>query len=1197
MSSIFLFLFNRWTASLLGIGAIGMLIWYVGPLIAIADYQPLESERSRVIFICVVVLIFVGYLLWRLIKAVRSNSRLMSGLAKPAAEEVPPGDVAAAQELEKLQKRFEEAVALLKRGKDGTSSGLRSLLPGRQYLYVLPWYIFIGAPGSGKTTALVNCGIRFPLSERIGQEKIRGVGGTRNCDWWFSDEAVFLDTAGRYTTQESDQQVDRKAWKGFLELLKKYRPRRPINGVIVTVSVADLLEQSKASLELQATAVRSRIQELHEHLGIRFPLYVLVTKADLLAGFMDFFSEYGREDRAQVWGVTFPLTETDSAPMPGINDELGALEQRLNDRLVDRLQQEHDLQKRALIYSFPQQFATLREPLVEFLAHVFEPSSFEVRPMVRGVYFTSGTQEGSPIDRIMGQLSRAFGLEALVLPPSKPTGMSYFLTRLIKDVMFAEAGIAGTNLRWERRRSILRWAVLSLAGLVAIGAIAAWSISYSRNKTYVADVETNLQEASKQFEALQGSSTSDVVSLLPTLRTVRNLAVTAQAAEDEAPLSMTFGLYQGDKLGAAATAAYQRLLQDAFLPRLQARIEQQLRTSGQQNPELLYEGLKAYVMLNDARHFDANALKLFITADWESTLPREVTVEQRKELVSHLNALLRRGAVSSPIPPDAQLIASARDALARTPIPQRVYNRLKRQGLGSDLPQFSVARAAGPTAASVFVMSSGQPLTKGVPGLFSYDGYYKVFIPAAEQVAKQLADEEEWVLGTAVQDKGKVIDLEGRNRLNLEVRRVYLEEYARTWEQFVNDIKLIRAGNLEQSVQSARVLSGPDSPLPQLLRAIVKEVTLLRTEPTEKDLIDKATETVTKRRDDLMKLLNQQRGQPASTTDPSRLEAIVDDRFDNLRRLARSAGPGQPAPVDATVQLIGELYTLLLATQTAIKSASAPPPSDIPTKIKAEAGRLPEPLRSMLLTLSQGGANQALGATRENISRAIPTGIGKFCEDAISGRYPFVRSSNRDVTQDDFARLFAPGGIIDDFFQKNLASYVDTATRPWRFRQVGDSTITTSSATLLQFQRAQAIRDIFFRGARTAGFRLDFKPMEMDASITQLILDVDGQIVSYSHGPQVRTAVQWPGPRGSTQTRLQFSPPLASGTSAQIFDGPWALFRMLDRAKIETTPQAERFLVTFTIDGRKAKFEVTTSSVQNPFRLPELEQFACPEKL
>ena len=101
-------------------------------------------------------------------------------------------------------------------------------------LYDLPWYVFIGAPGSGKTTALLNSGLKFPLGQRGGKAAVRGVGGTRNCDWWFTDEAVFLDTAGRYTTQDSDAASDSDGWREFLALLRKYRTRRPVNGIILT---------------------------------------------------------------------------------------------------------------------------------------------------------------------------------------------------------------------------------------------------------------------------------------------------------------------------------------------------------------------------------------------------------------------------------------------------------------------------------------------------------------------------------------------------------------------------------------------------------------------------------------------------------------------------------------------------------------------------------------------------------------------------------------------------------------------------------------------------------------------------------------------------------------------------------------------------------------------------------------------------
>lgn len=1200
MKSIFKFLFNRWTLALFGLAAISLLIWFVGPLIAVAEYHPLESTAVRLVLIASVIIFYIGKLAWKAIKAKKLNTRLMEGLLQHPSPPVQPGDGAGAEEVALLRKRFEEAVAVLKQANLGGRSRnpLLALLTRRQYVYELPWYIFIGPPGSGKTTALVNSGLQFPLAERFGQEAVRGIGGTRNCDWWFTNEAVLLDTAGRYTTQESDQAADSAAWTGFLQLLKKYRPRRPINGVIVTISVADLLQQTPAQREAQANAIRKRIQELHEELNIRFPLYVLVTKADLLAGFMEFFGEYGKEERAQVWGMTFSLDEKQNAPSLGrFGAEFAALEQQLNDRLIARLEQERDAQKRALLYTFPQQFNTLKEVLGDFLNQVFSPSRFEQQPLLRGFYFTSGTQEGNPIDRVMGSLARALHLDRKLLHPNKPSGKSFFLTRLIKDVIFAESGLAGTNLRWERRRAALQWAMFGLAGLITFGAIAAWAVSYSNNKAYIAQVKEKIPAILEKVEALPVLQSVELISLLPILNSVRDLANTA-SEHDRVPLSMGFGLYQGEKLAAAAHNAYQRLLQDAFLPQLVLRIEQLLNNAGHTNTELLYEGLKAYLMLNEPEHFDPIALKAFITADWEISLPREITIEQRKQMESHLDNLLARGQLSSPIPINEQLIANVRYTLAQTPIAQRVYNRIKQQGVGAGIPEFTIVKAAGPSSPLVFTRASGQSLTSGVPGLFSYSGYHEAFSAAAKEVTKQLADEEAWVLGIKDKDRNRWANPQAEARLLDEVRRLYLEDYASIWSAFISDIRLIRPDNLQKSIQTARLLSAIDSPLISLMRALVKEVTLADVEESDKSVIDKAADKVKTARDKLEVLFGQTGRKTQAPANGQKLESIVDDRFKDLRNMVRSSVPGQPAPIDAVPAQINELYTLLTATEAALKGGGAPPSSDVPTKIKADAGRMPEPVRSMLITLSAGGISQALVATRANLDQSLKASIDEFCNKAIGGRYPFVQDSPRDVTQDDFARLFASGGLLDEFFQKNLAQYVDTSTRPWSFRKVGDSNMGQASGTLEEFHRAQIIRDVFFRsGGRTPGMSLTFKPVEMDASITQFILDVDGQLVKYSHGPQVPMTLQWPGPRGSSQVRLQISPASASGASGQVFEGPWALFRMLDGMEISSTSQPEKFIVTFNVDKRKAQFEVVTSSVQNPFRLNEIRQFHCPGRL
>ena len=217
-------IFNRITFIILGIAAFTAFIWYAGPLFAFADWRPLESSppcqyyRPGYFIVCVRVLIYF----W--VKR-RMNARLMNAIAG-----ISKGDTAEAahqESLDSIHGKFVKAMGELKTmkmasGDDGFFQKLR-----KRYVYQLPWYIFIGAPGSGKTTALVNSGLNFPLEDSTGKDGLKGVGGTRQCDWWFSDEAVLIDTAGRYTTQDSDAGRDKAEWDGFLSPAQRYRPRQP----------------------------------------------------------------------------------------------------------------------------------------------------------------------------------------------------------------------------------------------------------------------------------------------------------------------------------------------------------------------------------------------------------------------------------------------------------------------------------------------------------------------------------------------------------------------------------------------------------------------------------------------------------------------------------------------------------------------------------------------------------------------------------------------------------------------------------------------------------------------------------------------------------------------------------------------------------------------------------------------------------
>ncbi|HET9646038.1 MAG TPA: type VI secretion system membrane subunit TssM, partial [Burkholderiaceae bacterium] len=434
-------IFNRWVLLVVLLAALALVIWIVGPLVAIGDWRPLASESSRRIAIGLLCIVAALRIVWSRWRARRGNAAVVSQLLQQPSAAAPEGE---SPDLAAIRERFERALLILQRARFGSGGRLQALMGrlGGRYLYELPWYLIIGAPGVGKTTALRHSGLKFPLSEEMGDDLIRGVGGTRHCHWWFTDKAVLIDTAGRFTTQDSDAGTDRATWRGFLQMLRRSRPRQPINGVLVTVSVSDLLTRNATERARYGAAVRARVQELHKDLGIQFPIYLLVTKADLLAGFMDYFAKLDKDQRATPWGFTFKRDK--DAPLADFASEFEALEQRLVDGLIDRLQAEGDPARRARIYGFPAQFAGLRPVLHEFAESVFAPSPFEANPQLRGVYFISGTQEGTPIDRVLGAVARGYRLERMVLAPNEASGRSYFLNRLLNDVVFCEAGLAGT---------------------------------------------------------------------------------------------------------------------------------------------------------------------------------------------------------------------------------------------------------------------------------------------------------------------------------------------------------------------------------------------------------------------------------------------------------------------------------------------------------------------------------------------------------------------------------------------------------------------------------------------------------------------------------------------------------------------------------------------------------------------------------
>ncbi len=827
--------------------------------------------------------------------------------------------------------------------------------------------------------------------------------------------------------------------------------------------------------------------------------------------------------------MTFALDDGKSAegPLAVFDSEFALLEQRLTARLVERLQQERDPARRDLVYGFPQQFAALRECLGEFLNGVFKPNPYEERPLLRGLYFTSGTQEGSPIDRLIGSMAQSMNLDRQHLARQTGTGRSYFIERLFREVAFGERGLVGTNPKVERRRKWLTIGALSATALVVLAVTAVWIASYRANQSYIAAVDQRVDPLARGIESLSPAQ-RDVLAVLPQLNAVQNLAGDAPSWAEG------YGLYQGDMLGEESASVYRKLLIAVFAPRLVTRIEEQLRSGG--SSDFLYEGLKAYLMLGSPDHYDADFIKAWISLDWERNLPRDLSPEQRQALHAHLDALLERRPPSARL--DQDLVEDLRRQLQQLPVAQRVYDRVKRQRLPKDVPDFRISDAAGRDAPLVFARKSGKPLTDPLSGFFTYRGYREVFLTASLSQAGTIA-EEQWVLGRDLNDAGDAANLA------LDVRRLYFQDYLRQWDDLLADLTVVPITNVTQAADVLRILSGPTSPFRKLLEAVARETDLQKGDRLVAAQVKKAADgTVDKLKQRLGSLVGQEEEEGAHEQPQQADSDPISAHFAELNSLvSKGEGGNEPAPIDSLLEDMNALYVQVSAMAGASGDSLL---GDAKNQVAAAASRValsaerqPPVVQGLVKNVVNSTTSSMMGSVRNQLNAAWISDVVSVYRQSLAGRYPIAAGSSRDATLEDFGHFFGAGGVMDSYFRQYLQPYVDTSASTWRWQPGAAQKLGINPGVLHTFQRAAAIRDAFFRsGGMQPAVRFELKPVTMDAAISQFILDLDGQQLTYDHGPARPVAMQWPSANGLGVVRLTVTPPPSSGRSGLTLEGP-----------------------------------------------------------
>ncbi|GAA5179759.1 type VI secretion system membrane subunit TssM [Niveibacterium umoris] len=1144
---------------------------------------------------------------WRRRRAAQESAALTQMLTQESERAVSRAQPSKRAEVDALRRRMAEAIAKIK----GSRLGERS---GRAALYELPWYMVIGNPAAGKSSAIVNSGLQFPFADQ-GGNIIQGIGGTRNCDWFFTTEGILLDTAGRYAVEDED----RAEWLGFLHLLKRHRPKAPINGIVVAASVQELTQNRPEYGIKLAKQIRARVQELTAELEVFAPVYIVFTKVDLISGFAEFFDDSDAAERARVWGATLPYDADGAAdPVQRFDEHFDRLYEGLRELSVARMSLYRGEKLGAGVLTFPLEFAAVRPALRAFVATLFEDNPFQFKPVFRGYYFTSALQEGRAAGSSSERVADRFGLKlvpAIETPVSSRGG--FFLRDLFSKVIFADRALVRQYA--SRTRLRLRTAGFA-ASVLAFGLVlAALSWSFVANQRLVTHVEADFAKAVRLQEGRQ-----DMASRFEALELMQDRIEQLQRYREARPIGLGFGLYQGEPLEAKLRAEYfhgvQQLLLKPVAESLESYLAEVNRRSGELTPQQAggaeraaakqdaaaqtyrdasptdvqdaYNALKTYLMLGSRDHVEPGHLNDQLTRFWRVWLENNRGEMPREKMIRAAERMLGF-VVAQSVQPDFPLVDTrlalvdqTRDTLRKVvkgqPARERVYAQIKARA-ATRYPSMTALRIVG---------DEGRDLIAGshaIPGTFTREAWEGYVEAAIKEAASKELQSTDWVLKTAARDD---LSLEGSpEQIQKALTLMYKTEYAAEWKKFLQGVTVADFAGFDDAVKQLNRLGDPaNSPIGKIIDTVYRQTSwdnpsLLNDglAKAQSGIMDWFRETI----------LRQSPAQVSVNVSTARAEIPMGPVGREFSAIANLVIERPEAKDGSLLKAYLQSLAKLRSRFNQMKTAGDPGPASrqlMMQTLEGSGSELSDALRQVDEQVLSTIPDAARGTIRPLLVRPLMMAFAVIVKPAeqelnrtwaaqvydpfmrsLSEKYPFTQNARVEAGAAEIAQVFGPEGAVSKFVQTSLGPLVvrrgDTlASRTWA--DMGMKLAPEFSDNFARFvapvagaPTAAGAGDANASGAPQTVFQIQPLPV---SGVTEYTLEIDGQVLRYRMGVQDWVNFVWPSGKGAPGARI----------TAVAYDG-----RTVEVASQPGTAGLERLINTAQKKKRSdGVFEMTWSN-------------------
>ncbi|HBO72528.1 MAG TPA: type VI secretion system membrane subunit TssM [Acinetobacter sp.] len=1093
-------------------------------------------------------------------------------------------------ELQLINQQVKESIQLIRKSKLGDKKGNAAL-------YELPWYMVIGNPAAGKSSAIYNSGLKFPFEETHQKMVSAGLSGTRNCDWFFSTEGILLDTAGRYSVYSEDH----SEWLGFLNILKKNRSKSPVNGLIVIVSIAELVSQSPESSLKLAKNLRARIQDLTEKLEVVVPVYLVFSKMDLIAGFTEFFDCYESQEYNQAWGATLPYEQSSSHNAVELFDKhYSILYDGLKSVSTTHLSRRHSQNISPSVMTFPLEFKTLKPALKSFIGTLFEENPYQFQPVFRGFYFTSALQEGAIESPMTENIAQEFQLQQISnqdqdgINSSLTPNHGYFLQGLFSNVILRDKDLVKQHINPAKKRQRYIAFIAALVGVSLV--LGVWVWSYRNNQQLIADVQADLDKVVHLEKASGQQLSTQLESLLILQERLQQL----DEFDANRPLKFSFGLYQGNQLRESLKAEYLKGVQQIVLTPTQQNIAQYLQRvknneatlkanhanveikqvaktqqylePSDSNPQDAYNALKAYLMLSNPEYMDSSHLSDQVSRFWRSWLdanrgdmPRGEMIQDAEKILSYAMSLANQEGFPT-LEIDAQVVDQTRQVLLSVirgmPARDRVYNEIKMRA-AVRFPAVTVGQIVGEQNRNIVLGSYA------LPGVFTHKAWDEYVEQAIDDAANKPTDSKDWVLNSNQSDD---LTFSGSpEQIRKQLVALYKQEYVAEWKKFLNGMYYAKADQFSQQVKTIDVLGEPEnSPIRALLQRIAIETNwdnpIVQAELAvpEKGFVAWFKRKVLNNTDDkaAAQAVNKAQGaisqeyqmfyQLVRKRDDLQDKSLFDEYMNNLAQVRskfndlKTAGEIGPSAMTLVKQTINDQSSVFNVTQKYVDE-------------KMMVG-LKDTDQQLLQKLLMGPLTQSFASlivpTQDELNKLWGIQAYQPFQENLSQKYPFNSGVTLQATSNEIAQIFGETGSISRFVKEALDPFVIRRGYVLTSKTWKDLGISLNPQFVMAFQQyvapinGMATGSLDQPAAAPASNQSNFQfyPLQNPQYLSYTI-DIDGQRMVFENGIQQWVNFVWPNKGAIPGARITAVD--LEGKTHTIFEEPgeYGINRLIDAAQ------------------------------------------------